>query len=188
LFLFVTFRIIEIEWAVKNGRPFELSPKRGKKSKTRKAKSSSASSRSSKGENTHSLHSENATVGESSSRQEASTTTMSTSTDTSMTAKARATDGYADDGNSGSGEERDIENVHAVVLGGDRLAYDPESLQVGSPPKRPIDEMRGDDSIETPPRHRKLKKVAVEEGVDDGAWAQWEPFAPIKRGRQETTT
>ena len=80
---------------------------------------------------------------------------------------------------------RNKENLY--VIGGGGSAWGSESLlHVGSPPKRPIDEMRGDDSVETPPRHRKLKKVAVEEEVDDeGAW---EPFAPVKKGRRETTT
>lgn len=86
-------RIIEIEWAVKNGRPFEPSPRRLKKNKSRKSKGSSLSSQTSitssgsartslKGESTHtSLHDAHATVGDSStsSRQEAAVSSGSSS-------------------------------------------------------------------------------------------------------------
>lgn len=52
------------------------------------------------------------------------------------------------------------------------------ALQIGSPPKRVADEMQGDDSLETPPKHKKWK-VSVDEG-SDGDWEQWEPPAPVK--------
>ncbi|EKM57950.1 uncharacterized protein PHACADRAFT_193079 [Phanerochaete carnosa HHB-10118-sp] len=56
-------------------------------------------------------------------------------------------------------------------------------LHVGSPPKRQIDEMQG-DVLETPPRHKKVAKVAPdddEEGAESGAWEQWQLFEPGKR-------
>lgn len=59
-------------------------------------------------------------------------------------------------------------------------------LHVGSPPKRLLDEMRGDDSLETPPRHKKWRQQVGGEECEGGAvsWEQWEPFAPAK-GRNE---
>lgn len=61
-------------------------------------------------------------------------------------------------------------------------------LQIGSPPKRHIDEMQG-DVLETPPRHKKAAKIApvdedgdededADEDADSGAW---EPFELGKR-------
>lgn len=148
-------RIIEIEWAVAHGRQFEPSPKRPKKNKTRKARGNS--SRTSKGENTRSLHSENATAGDSSLQQEAPTTTI-VPTATASTAP--------DDGKENLGLE--------LVTDG---------LSVGSPPKRPLDEMRGDDSLETPPRHKKWKRHSVDD-ESGGGWEQWEPPAPAKKGKE----
>ena len=56
-------------------------------------------------------------------------------------------------------------------------------LQVGSPPKRLLDEMQGDDSLETPPRQtKKWKQDDVGEDEGDGDWQGWEP--PTRRSKE----
>lgn len=172
-------RIIEIEWAVKNGKPFLLSPKRPKKSKSKRARGVLAA-RTSKGESTRSLHSGDATVGELSSRQEASEiaiTTTSSSILDGMTAKPAMTTVAPTTvptkvPTTASDDEEGKENHR---FGADAL---------GSPPKRLLEDMQGDDSLETPPRHaKKWKQEAVEEGEE--GWEGWQPPA-LTRGKKET--
>lgn len=188
------YRIIEIEWAVKHGRPFEPSPKRPKKNKAKKTRGAHLA-RASKGENTHSsLHSENATVGESSSRQEASTITTATASSSSSSNNSSISESTR----AGSvmmtapttmmtTTMMATKTTNASDEGKENVRVDPVSslFEVGSPPKRLLEEMQGDDSLETPPRHAKKWKQEV--GTDDeadGQWQQWEPSAPTKK---ETT-
>ena len=62
-----------------------------------------------------------------------------------------------------------------------------EVLQVGSPPKRHLAEMQGDDTLETPPRDaKKWKQQQGGEDDDDaaGQWQQWEAPVLAKKRRE----
>ncbi|KAI0761109.1 P-loop containing nucleoside triphosphate hydrolase protein [Irpex lacteus] len=151
-------RIIEIEWAVKNDKPFEPSPKRPRKNRSRKKKSLRLD------------------------RDHGHSTAHS---DTDDFTHAESSDGMSI---SLKGKEREkalakekenfgVERTNTNTDNGPLL------LQVGSPPKRVAAEMlEGGGSVVGTPRKHKKGKVSVDEvehshDEDDGDWEQWEPPA-----------
>lgn len=151
--MYIINRIIEIEWAVNNGKPWQASPKQPRKSKSRKTKAKH------KGASTSSGSVQN--------------DRDSASGEAAAHSGALNADQY-DENVHGKGKGK--ENMEHF---GAELTNKAANYYIGSPPKRLAGEMLS-EGFDTPGKHKKGKMDVADDDGDDGDWEQWEPPAPAK--------
>ncbi|PSR70750.1 hypothetical protein PHLCEN_2v13370 [Hermanssonia centrifuga] len=168
-------KIIEIEWAVNHGKPFQPSPKRPRKHKAKKAKAvKNGSGAGGGGSGGGSGRGSSCAAGEGSHRNEESLSRQDVLNSDVVLQLAK-----------GSTDSSEKENLGVEVTNN---SNNHNSLRS---PKRQADAMLEDDSsLETPPPKSKKGKMAsaaaavVREDGSDDDWEQWEPPAPGKKSKK----
>lgn len=168
----LSYRIIGIEWTVKNGKPFQLSPKKPRKHRTKKSKRATSKRGSSRASGSGGPDAAAALDG---SHPHLDASAAAAPTHSEQSPKKLV--GTA----KGKGKEKENRDCSADA----RLTAD--ASNANRSPKRHAADMLDDDddALETPPKSKRGRVSAQPEATaDDDDWEQWEPPVLTRKSRR----